>query len=179
VTGLAHYLKLLIRIGLQGALKLEREQRTPKGLHQFLDRLGDLESLRPQEEDELSADLMVGVETLADQLSDCCASCQEPIDDECVMFGNNRWHTKPPHLLCASCKTDLTTNPQDAFLIPKDKQAFCGNCVAHKGLLNNVQKGFTQVTKLQQFVFLLRVALARLLAVLRAGGTLSSSGKFC
>ncbi|KAL3497141.1 hypothetical protein BJX62DRAFT_3643 [Aspergillus germanicus] len=175
VTGLAHYLKLLIRIGLQGALKLEREQRTPKGLHQFLDRLGDLESLRPQEEDELSADLMVGVETLADQLSDCCASCQEPIDDECVMFGNNRWHTKPPHLLCASCKTDLTTNLQDAFLIPKDKQAFCGNCVAHKGLLNNVQKGFTQVTKLQQFVFLLRVALARLLAVLRAGGTLSSS----
>jgi hypothetical protein len=178
VTGLAHYLKLLIRIGLQGALKLEREQRTPKGLHQFLDRLGDLESLRPQEEDELSADLMVGVETLADQLSDCCASCQEPIDDECVMFGTNRWHTKPPHLLCTSCKTDLTTNLQDAFLTPKDKQAFCGNCVAHKSLLNTVQKGFTQVTKLQQFVFLLRVALARLLSVLRAGGTLSSSGKF-
>ncbi|KAL2860923.1 GTPase-activating protein LRG1 [Aspergillus lucknowensis] len=174
VTGLAHYLKLLIRIGLQGALKLEREQRTPRGLHEFLDLLGDLDALRPQEE-ETPADLMLGVETLADQLSDCCAACKEPIDDECVMLGDSRWHTKPPHLLCASCQTDLTANVQDAFLSPKDKLAFCGNCVAHKGLLNDTQKGFAYVTKLQQFVFLLRVALARLLAVLQAGGTLSPS----
>ncbi|KAL5338910.1 hypothetical protein BJX70DRAFT_398291 [Aspergillus crustosus] len=175
VTGLAHYLKLLIRIGLQGALKLEREQHSPAGLHHFLDCLGDLESLRPLEEEETPADLLIGVETLADQLSDCCSACKEPIDDECVMLGDNRWHIKPPHLLCASCQTDLTTNPQDAFLSPKDKQALCGSCVTRKGIVNDTQKGFTHVTKLQQFVFLLRVALARLLAVLRAGGTLFPS----
>ncbi|KAL4806323.1 hypothetical protein BDV18DRAFT_125946 [Aspergillus unguis] len=175
VTGLAHYLKLLIRIGLQGALKLEREQRSPDGLHHLLDRLADLESLRPLEEEETPKDLLAGVETLADQLSDCCASCKEPIDDECVMLGDNRWHIKPPHLLCASCQTDLTSNLQDAFLNLKDKQALCGKCVAQKGIANNAQKGFTHITKLQQFIFLLRVALARLLAVLRAGGTLFPS----
>ncbi|KAL4996777.1 hypothetical protein BDV10DRAFT_107388 [Aspergillus recurvatus] len=175
VTGLAHYLKLLIRIGLQGALKLEREQQSPEGLHSLLDRLGDLDSLRPFEEEETPADLLVGVDTLADQLSDCCAACKEPIDDECVMLGDNRWHIKPPHLLCASCQTDLTANLQDAFLSPKDKQTLCSNCVTHKGIVNNTQKGFVRVTKLQQFVFLLRVALARLLAVLRAGGTLFPS----
>ncbi|KAL4885207.1 hypothetical protein BJY04DRAFT_144733 [Aspergillus karnatakaensis] len=175
VTGLAHYLKLLIRIGLQGALKLEREQRSPVGLHHFLDCLGDLESLRPLEEEETPADLLIGVETLADQLSDCCTTCKEPIDDECVILGDNRWHIKPPHLLCASCQTDLTTNLQDAFLNPKDKQALCGSCVTRKGIINDTQKGFTHVSKLQQFVFLLRVALARLLAVLRAGGTLFPS----
>lgn len=176
VTGLAHYLKLLIRIGLQGALKLEREQRSPNGLHYLLDRLADLESLRPLEEEETPADLLAGVETLADQLSDCCAACKEPIDDGCVMLGDNRWHTKPPHLLCVSCQTDLTANLEDAFLYPRDKRTFCGKCISQKEFVNSAQKGFTHITKLQQFVFLLRVALARLLAVLRAGGTLFSSG---
>jgi len=178
VTGLAHYLKLLIRIGLQGALKLEREQRSPEGLHHLLDRLGDHESLRPLEEEETPADLLAGVETLADQLSDCCAACKEPIDDECVMLGDNRWHIKPPPLVCASCQSDLTTNIQNAFLSTKDRQALCANCVTHKGIANDMQKGFKHISKLQQFVFLLRVALARLLAVLRAGGTLFPSGRF-
>ena len=49
VTGLAHYLKLLIRIGLQGALKLEREKHTVEGLHAFLDELADLETIKEQE----------------------------------------------------------------------------------------------------------------------------------
>lgn len=41
VTGLAHYLKILIRIALTGALKLEREQATtvPEALGAFLDKL--------------------------------------------------------------------------------------------------------------------------------------------
>ena len=41
VTGLAHYLKILIRIALTGALKLEREQSqiVPDALNAFLDKL--------------------------------------------------------------------------------------------------------------------------------------------
>lgn len=39
VTGLAHYLKILIRIALTGALKLEREHNDPGSLPRFLDRL--------------------------------------------------------------------------------------------------------------------------------------------
>ncbi|KAA8648334.1 GTPase-activating protein LRG1 [Aspergillus tanneri] len=175
VTGLAHYLKLLIRIGLQGALKLEREQGHPEGLHNFLDHLGDLETLRPLEEEETPADLMVGVEVLADQLSDCCAACKEPIDDECVKLGDNRWHVKQPHLTCSACQKDLTVTLQDALWSPKDKRPFCNSCVAQMGLAHQTQGGFVRVTKLQQFVFLLRVALARLLTVLQAGGTLPST----
>ncbi|KAL4892536.1 hypothetical protein BDV59DRAFT_202656 [Aspergillus ambiguus] len=176
VTGLAHYLKLLIRIGLQGALKLEREKGTPDGLHHFLDHLGDLEALRPpDDEDTAAAELMAGVEVLADQLSDCCIACKEPIDDECVMLGDNRWHIKPPHLSCVACQKDLTTVPQDALWSPKEQRPYCTNCASEKGLSHETQAGFTRVSKLQQFVFLLRVALARLLTVLRAGGTLASA----
>ncbi|KAL5357418.1 hypothetical protein BJX96DRAFT_11855 [Aspergillus floccosus] len=175
VTGLAHYLKLLIRIGLQGALKLEREKGTADGLHHFLDHLGDLEALRPPEEEEATSDLMTGVEVLADQLSDCCVACKEPIDDECVMLGDNRWHVKPPHLTCVACQKDLTPSLQDALWSPKDQRSFCTDCASSKGLTQETQSGFIRVSKLQQFVFLLRVALARLLTVLRAGGSLTSA----
>lgn len=39
VTGLAHYLKILIRIALTGALKLEREQSAREAMTSFLDKL--------------------------------------------------------------------------------------------------------------------------------------------
>ncbi|KZT10069.1 RhoGAP-domain-containing protein [Laetiporus sulphureus 93-53] len=39
VTGLAHYLKILIRIALTGALKLEREQNVQEAITSFLDKL--------------------------------------------------------------------------------------------------------------------------------------------
>jgi len=39
VTGLAHYLKILIRIALTGALKLEREQSVKDAITSFLDKL--------------------------------------------------------------------------------------------------------------------------------------------
>lgn len=170
VTGLAHYLKLLIRIGLQGALKLERERKAPDGLHRFLDFLGDLDALRPATEEESAADLMAGVEGLANQLSDCCITCREPIDDECVIFGDRRWHSKPPHLTCGGCQKDLISSIREASYSSKEQRAFCRSCVSQKSIAVDAAT-FTRVSKLQQFVFLLRVALARLLAVLQAGGT--------
>ena len=39
VTGLAHYLKILIRIALMGALKLEREYGVQEAMQSFLDKL--------------------------------------------------------------------------------------------------------------------------------------------
>ncbi|KAJ5157862.1 Rho-type GTPase-activating protein 1 [Penicillium canariense] len=175
VTGLAHYLKLLIRIGLQGALKLEREKSAPDGLNNFLTHLADQESLAPPEDENTPIDLNSGVEGLADQLSDCCISCKEPIDDECVRLGENRWHLKPPHLSCSSCEKDLTMDLSDALWNESEKRTYCAACANDHDLGPNAQAGYIQVSKLQQFVFLLRVALARLLAVLRAGGTLPHS----
>ncbi|KAK5446233.1 Rho-type GTPase activating protein Rga1 [Exophiala xenobiotica] len=167
VTGLAHYLKLLIRIGLQGALKLERERRSPEGLHAFLDELSDLETIKEQELKSL--DLAESVAGLASQESDCCSACMEPIDDECVMIYGRRWHAKPPHLTCSVCQRDLTTDLALAVYSEKEDKAYC---VEHSRRLQDPVSGFSYVTKLQQYVFLLRVALARLLEVLKSGGTL-------
>ena len=170
VTGLAHYLKLLIRIGLQGALKLEREKRTTEGLFVFLDELADLDTIK--EQDLKSLDLNDGVNGLAHQESDCCAECLEPIDDECVMIDGKRWHIKPPHLKCSKCQRDLTKNPSQAVFNEQEQRAYC---LDHARRTQGTSSGFSYVTKLQQYVFLLRVALARLLEVLRSGGTLPQS----
>jgi hypothetical protein len=167
VTGLAHYLKLLIRIGLQGALKLERETGTTQGLHAFLDELADLETIKEQESKGL--DLNDNIAGLAHQESDCCAKCMEPIDDECVMIYGKRWHIKPPHLMCDTCQRDLTQDLQNAYYSEREEHVYCNE---HARRDPEVVSEFARVTKLQQYVFLLRVALARLLAVLKSGGTL-------
>ena len=167
VTGLAHYLKLLIRIGLQGALKLEREAGTAEGLHAFLDELTDLETIREQEMKAL--ELTDGIAGLAGQESDCCATCMEPIDDECIMMFGKRWHIKPAHLTCSVCNRDLTRDLGNAVYSEADERVYCRE---HAKRARDTISGFSYVTKLQQYVFLLKVALARLLEVLKAGGTL-------
>ena len=167
VTGLAHYLKLLIRISLQGALRLEREQRSVKGLHSFLDELGNLDSIKHSEQ---SLDLTAGVSQLAEQRSDICHKCKEPIDDECVKFGQQRWHGH--HLNCDYCRRNLGEAVEDAMWSEPEGKVVCQNCNDEKHQVHDAVAGFEKVTRLQQYVYLLRVALARLLSVLRSGGSL-------
>lgn len=175
VTSLAHYLKLLIRISLQGALKFERERRNTDGLHQFLEELGDLGSIK---EAEKSLDSTTGVSGLADQRSDLCDACKEPIEDECAKLGERRWHRK--HLNCDNCRINLGEDLGDAMWSAQDQRILCRRCVEDSYQSPDAVDGFEHTTRLQQYVYLLRVALARLLSVLRSGGTLPhTSGKFC
>lgn len=175
VTSLAHYLKLLIRISLQGALRFERERRNTDGLHQFLDELGDLGSVK---EAEKSLDSTTGVSGLADQRSDLCDACKEPIEDECAKLGERRWHRK--HLNCDKCRINLGEDLGDAMWSAQDQRILCRRCVEDNYQSPDAIDGFEHTTRLQQYVYLLRVALARLLSVLRSGGTLPhTSGEFC
>ncbi|RFU29205.1 hypothetical protein B7463_g7140, partial [Scytalidium lignicola] len=164
VTGLAHYLKLLIRICLQGALKFEREQKTSESLYRFLDIVNDLESLK---NDERSLEETTGTPGLASSTSDQCSSCRRPIEDECARLGERRWHLAC--LQCSNCQRELGKTPDEARWSEADERMFCTNCesrMPHPGI------ALERITKLQQYVFLLRVALARLLEMLRKNGVL-------
>ena len=173
VTGLAHYLKLLIRISLQGALKLERERKSIEGLHRFLQDLEHLDSLKEVVD---SADLLSGVWGLADQQSDLCHKCKEPIDDECVKLEQQRWHRM--HLSCDYCERIVGEALNDALWSEREGQIVCRRCHEERGQGRDAVACFESITRLQQYVYLLRVALARLLSVLRSGGTLPhTSGK--
>ncbi|KAM3086822.1 Rho-type GTPase activating protein Rga1 [Clarireedia jacksonii] len=164
VTGLAHYLKLLIRICLQGALKVEREQKDPEGLHQFLNDLGDMDSVK---NDNRSLEATTGTPGLSAANSDSCIACHKPIEDECARLEERRWHLAC--LKCSNCERELSNDVQDVRFNDEEARMYCKDCAEQS---SSVLSGFEKVSRLQQYVFLLRVALARLLEILRTTGTL-------
>ena len=167
VTGLAHYLKLLIRICLQGALRLEREAHNSEGLYQFLDDLGDFESSK---NDDGVLQVTMGGLRLSAKNSDHCSACSRSVEDECARNGDMRFHLGCVD--CARCNRELGRALEESLFSAFDRRIYCTTCVG-----NNTD-GFSPceyVTKLGQYVFLLRVALARLLDILRSNGTLPPS----
>lgn len=174
VTGLAHYLKLIIRISLQGALKLERERRSIDGLNFFLEGLQDLDSVK---EADKSLSFTAGVSELADQQSDICHKCKEPIDDECVRSEEKRWHKV--HLTCDFCESIVGEDTRNAMWSEKEGQVVCSRCHNDHLIAPDAVPCFEFITRLQQYVYLLRVALARLLKVLRSGGSIPHTSGNC
>ncbi|KAH8593548.1 hypothetical protein B0O99DRAFT_688384 [Bisporella sp. PMI_857] len=164
VTGLAHYLKLLIRICLQGALKVEKEQQNSNGLHQFLDDLSDMEAVK---NDDQSLEATTGTPGLAAADSDHCIVCGRAISEECARSGQRRCHYEC--LKCSNCSLELSQNLVDVRWSEKDQRIYCNKCDSSAG---DSVGGFERVTRLEQYVFLLRVALARLLEMLRSSSTL-------
>ncbi len=166
VTGLAHYLKLLIRICLQGALKVEKEYTAVDALYQLLDDLSTLEALKNDDE---SLQITVGMTKLSANNSDQCTLCHKPIEDECALNGDNRWHLSC--IVCASCGKELGASLDQARLC-QDHKICCTDCESQTG---EAGQPLEHITKLQQYVFLLKVALARLLEILRSSGALPQS----
>lgn len=168
VTGLAHYLKLLIRIGLQGALKFEREASSINGLVAFLDELADMTYVSEESSLESNATLL----RLAQSQLNVCPECQAPIDEQCLRIGGLRWHLN--HLHCSMCHRDLEhgSDLEHTKWNEQERHIYCSQCdEVHQFPLPYIP-GVNSVSRLQQFVFLLRIALARLLAVLKSSGAL-------
>lgn len=164
VTGLAHYLKLLIRICLQGALKVERERNTQDVLYKFLDDLAVIETTK---NDDNSLQISVGMATLSANDSDHCTACRKPIESECALNGDKRWH--PACVVCAECGQGLSEDLASAQL-QQNLRILCTPCTRHLG--GDMSHPFEHISRLQQYIFLLKVALARLLGQLRKSGAI-------
>ena len=98
VTGLAHYLKLLIRICLQGALKLEREVGSQEGLTHFLEDIGTLDD---KIEIATSRDSKPDNEGYVARTADNCGVCGKSVEDKCFALKDRRFHAAC--LVCAKC----------------------------------------------------------------------------
>jgi hypothetical protein len=174
VTGLAHYLKLLIRICLQGALRIEKERNTSEPLDRFLNDLTDPDSTRI---DEPGLQITSGTLKLSANDSDQCTACQRPVEDECIRSGEQRWHLVC--FKCSNCSRELGRDLREAHLWPGRKgKLICSNCVQSGVLGKGIQPeagAFERISKLQQYIFLLKVALARLLEILRSTGAVPYS----
>lgn len=169
VTGLAHYLKLLIRICLQGALKLERETGSHEGLTNFLDEIGALDDRLEAEDDK---DPRSETENFVARSADNCAVCDKSVEDKCFARRDRRFHAQC--LTCSKCSRPLADDHAIARWDESSQKVLCDR---HAG--NSAEGDVIFISRLQQYVHLLRVAHARLLATLRTSGALPhTSGLF-
>lgn len=170
VTGLAHYLKLLIRICLQGALKLERETKSASGLTQFLTQVNALDA---RLEEEAQRDQAAESALLVPRWADSCPICDNQVEDKCLHLNNMSFNYSC--MVCRGCGTDLRSDARSAYWSKSKQRVFCPACAAAQP---DAESGFQQVTKLKQYIHLLNVAHARLMATLRSSGALPhTSGK--
>jgi hypothetical protein len=131
----------------------------------FLEELSDLATTRDTKQSLESTE--GSSKNLSDSHSDLCARCRSTIEDECERFEEKRWHLHC--FACANCKRELKGVLDDTFWSDQEKNILCRTCASRSA---DARPGFQHITRLKQFVFLLRVALARLLVMLRQGGTL-------
>lgn len=148
---------------MQGALKVEKEHQTADALYQLLDDLSVLESMKNDDE---TLQITAGMARLSANNSDQCSFCRKPIEDECALSGDSRWHLSC--VTCARCGNELGTTLDQAQL-HRDRKVYCSRCGSQMG---ESGQPLEHITKLQQYVFLLKVALARLLEILRSTGAL-------
>lgn len=165
VTGLAHYLKLLIRISLTGSLKLERERGNTTAVSSYLVKLDSLnrdheQTLSGSEIKQENKSHPIGAIDQGSMDIDTCHACRRPLEEECVRSDKVRFHL--PCLRCHYCNRELAREYSDALYSKAADHITCASC-ARPGS----QEAFIYVTRLTQYVCLLRAALSRLYATLR------------
>jgi len=189
VTGLAHYLKILIRIALTSALRLERDHHNKLGISYFLDRLDKISKAAEAKQDHPSLPhrecgyqsliSAVGLVGQGEAVTDLCEECKLTIEEECARLGtSSRWHLGC--LKCSNCAVGATKpDPSDPSPPPPSRvrqfraertasgshRVLCGDC-ATSGTLDR----FEYVTRLEQYAFLLCVALNKLYGLLKQRG---------
>ncbi|KAI9489674.1 hypothetical protein BDB00DRAFT_841957 [Zychaea mexicana] len=167
VTGLAHYLKILIRVALTTALRLELVLGRPVAVSRLLAKLMEVAGKEGHSRDSQRL-------VKAKQSSDLCHVCRITVEDQCVKYGELRWHINCFN--CRQCKRPLAREFRNATFSSASQSALCSSCAGvHE---SEVPTPFEYVSKLTQFAYLLRVALSRLCNFLQITDSQLSSVDF-
>lgn len=162
-TGLAHYLKLLIRISLTGGLRLEQDHACKHALPQFLQTVEEARFVDQEGYDSSSFDMPLN---LANASSDLCYVCHSALEEDCVLLGEIRCHIGC--LSCTKCKYNNRENYDWARWNNQTKQIECYLCYTESSNVSNDEPhpSFEYVSRLSQYIYLLRIALVRLYTIL-------------
>ncbi|SCU79400.1 LADA_0B00386g1_1 [Lachancea dasiensis] len=153
ITGVAHFLKLLVRYGLQTALDRNRTARSANALVKFL---------REIEKNEGISSAPFTLIDVGINATDCCASCGKYIQEDCIQLKDRRWHKTC--FTCAVCDKHIDSyGIADAAFNNTKKHVLCAQCAVGDP---DSFPGFKSVTKLAQLIFLLKIALVRSKAVM-------------
>lgn len=148
ITGLAHFLKLLIRYGLFASLEIGRSQHSISVLLKFLKEIEKNENYTKKPFSFINIPVTA---------TDACTGCNKYIQEECVQFQDLRWHLQC--FFCSACKKKISYNDiDDATFNRKNSGILCFDCS-----VNDVESiiGFKLVTRLSQLIYLLQIALVR------------------
>ncbi|KAI9506346.1 hypothetical protein BX070DRAFT_187531 [Coemansia spiralis] len=166
VTSLAHYLKVLTRVALKGALKAQTEYKCPSSIKALLSKLTETSDRQKWALFRLSYQ-----ET--DVASDLCIACHGAVETECIehMRKRKRWHLYC--FVCSSCNSEIQhVYPQSAY----DETTGTLHCPACAKDHNIQPGGFKFVSQLEQYSFLMRVALKRLYGLLKMKNAVENPG---
>lgn len=154
VTGLAHYLKLLIRYGLFNSLQYNKTFHTTNAVDKFLREIRAHENIPADPLDTL--DIPVDA-------SDLCIHCRKSIESACVQYQDKRWHTECLH--CTKCRKNLQAydGVADACFNSQTNWVLCAQCATDDP---DAKAGFRSISKLLQLGYLLKIAIVRSKAVM-------------
>ena len=145
-------------------LHQERQYNSTSVITRFLNKLMELAN-----KDKYLNDLHGKQIMAAEVTSDLCLACRVTIEDECFTHNHHhRWH--PKCLICSGCAKPQAPVYYDAVFDANRGTVLCQQCKTPEA-----QAGFSHVTKLEQYTFLLRVALIRLENLLHLKGRLPNS----
>ncbi|CAO3563258.1 unnamed protein product [Mortierella alpina] len=140
-------------------LHQERQYNSTSVITRFLNKLMELAN-----KDKYLNDLHGKQIMAAEVTSDLCLACRVTIEDECFTHNHHhRWH--PKCLICSGCAKPQAPVYYDAVFDANRGTVLCQQCKTPEA-----QAGFSHVTKLEQYTFLLRVALIRLENLLHLKG---------
>lgn len=143
--GMAHYLRLLIRIGLSNSLE---------SLDSFLKDIAK-PPVQPKN---------IRISQLVDVLNDTCASCNKVVESACfISYQRGSLPVKLWHLTCLECSCCRRTGEARAEFSRQRQQPPmpCPSCRIE------LKRPIHQISELDQFSRLLYIALARLVATLK------------
>ncbi|KAF5102589.1 hypothetical protein D0Z00_000299 [Geotrichum galactomycetum] len=153
VSSMAHYLKLLIRYGLSNSLRYDRAFASGDLVNKFLDQVSNHEQMPANPLESLA---------VSGKTDDKCLSCKKSLEDDCAALDGKRWHLDC--LQCKRCGKMLGSTVSDARYLVHEKRVVCSGCVEETN--GEVRDDFAVVTKLHQYIYLVKIALARLKLVL-------------
>lgn len=153
VTSMAHYLKLLIRHGLTNSLKYDRSFASGNIVNKFLDQVATHSQTPTNPLEKLG---------VSGKANDRCLICNNSTEDDCASLDDKLWHLDC--LQCQRCRAMLGSRVKDSRYQVNEKIIICITCVQPADM---VRDDFIVVTKLHQFIYLVKIALARLQLVLK------------
>lgn len=160
ITGCAHYLKLMIRLGLHNALRVNKLLGSTDGTDTFLTLTKNFERFN-KGSSAANTEAIESSLQIPHKSTDLCHKCLRSIEKSCVRFGNRRWHLKC--FGCSNCLKLILSNMEEvgkAKFDEKNNLILCKECAQEIGTKDH-SHGFQVVSDLDQLVYLLKIALQR------------------